>query len=399
MIEFLRRKFIKDYENVQIASVREAHGKLASLLGIILNFFLFLTKLISGFLVSGVAVIADSVNNLSDMASSIISLAGFRLASIPPDKEHPYGHERAEYIGGFLVSVLILFVGVTLLIASVKKIVNFVPETVDYLLSYITVAILVLSIVCKLFQSLLNKKFGEIINSSTLKTTAADSRNDVIATSSVLLGTILLIVFSRIGVTPPFSIDGVLGVLVSLFIIVSGILIVKDTASTLIGERMPQQKVNEIVKFVTDNPIVIDVHDVDCHTYGPTKFIMTLHAGVNSTLSFKEAHDAIDKIEKEVREQFNVELTVHMDPVDVDNAYENGLKELVENLVSEFDGALKIHDFRLNSDGDGQSVTFDLVIPYKYDKTYDEITKYLSDGLVANGVTARLEINFDRGDV
>ena len=246
MVNFLRKIFIKDYQKVNDNKVREAHGKLASFVGVFSNLFLFAIKMIAGIISGSIAIIADSINNLSDMGSSVITLVGFKLANAPADEEHPYGHQRIEYISGLIVAIIIIYVGGSLLVTSIKKIFNYEPTIVDNSVLYITIAILVVSIFIKLWQSIFNKKVGKIINSLALEATAADSRNDSISTAVILLGTIALLIFKDI----PFSLDGVMGIFVSLFILISGIKLIKETMDPLIGVTQEHEFVQEILNFI-----------------------------------------------------------------------------------------------------------------------------------------------------
>lgn len=396
MVNFLRKKFIPDYQNVKNQKVREMHGRLASLFGIVTNLFLFIIKLVAGVLTLSISIIADSINNFSDMASSVVSLLGFKLANMPADSEHPYGHERMEYIAGFLVAIVVCFVGLLLAYNSIIKIIDytFTPPMAN--LTIITSVILAVSIALKIVQSNFNKKVGTIISSTALLATAVDSRNDVIATSTVLLGTVLNFVLYAFGVNLAFSLDGVLGLFVSAFIIISGILLIKETANPLIGENLPKDLVFEIVEFVKSNPSVLDIHDLACHMYGPTKCLMTLHAEVDAAGDFIATHDAIDNIEKDVRDNYNVELTIHLDPVELNNPYNDSLRQKIVEYLSALDNTLKIHDFRVVRKLSRSTVLFDIVIPFKCKYNSDQITTYLSCKAEQDKLGIALLINFDK---
>ena len=290
MVNFLRKLFIKDYNNVKDPKVREKHGKLASFVGVFSNLFLFIIKLFAGILSGSIAIIADSINNLSDMGSSIITLVGFKLANAPADDDHPYGHQRIEYISGLIVSIIIIFVGGNLLLTSIEKIMNYTPEVVENTTLYISMGILGVSILIKLWQSIFNKKVGKIINSLALEATSADSRNDCISTLVILLGNIALLIWKDI----PFSLDGVLGILVSLFIIIAGINLIKETVDPLIGVSVESEFVKNIVEDIKKNKVVLGLHDLVCHMYGPTKCFMTIHVEVDSKADLMATHDAID---------------------------------------------------------------------------------------------------------
>lgn len=390
MVNFLRRTFIKDYENVKNQKVREAHGKLASFVGVISNLFLFALKLVAGLFSKSVAIIADSINNFSDMGSSIVTLIGFKMANAPADEEHPYGHERLEYIAGLIVAIIIMFVGGSLLFSSVDKIINYEYNEVPKIIAYVSLGILGASILVKLWQSLFNKKIGKLIDSVALEATAQDSRNDVISTSVILIGNIIILFTGDIG----FSIDGILGILVSLFIIISGIKLIKETVNPLIGSSVSKEYVDEIVDFVKKNNFVLGVHDIMCHMYGPTKCFMTLHAEVDSEDNIIEIHDAIDDIETKVRQEYGVELTIHMDPI-VNDEETNNEKEKVRLIIEALDKELSFHDFRIVRKLSKSTILFDVVIPYKYKMTKEEIVEYITKEINKEEDKYSLLINFD----
>lgn len=370
--------------------VREAHGKLASFVGVISNLFLFVLKLIAGLLSKSVAIIADSINNFSDMGSSVVTLIGFKMANAPADEEHPYGHERLEYIAGLIVAIIIVFVGGSLMFSSIDKIINYEYSEVSKTIAYVSLGILVASIIVKLWQSLFNKKIGKLIDSVALQATATDSRNDVISTSVILIGNIIILFTGDVG----FSIDGILGILVSLFIVVSGFKLIKETVNPLIGSSVSKEYVDEIVQYVKKNSFVLGVHDIMCHMYGPTKCFMTLHAEVDSEDNIIEIHDAIDEIETNVREEYGVELTIHMDPI-VNDDETNNEKEKVRLIIEGLDKDLSFHDFRIVRKLSKSTILFDVVIPYKYKLTKDEIVEYITKEINKEEEKYNLLINFD----
>jgi len=390
MVNFLRRLFINDYQNIKNQKVREAHGKLASIVGVISNLFLFGIKLVAGLLSKSVAIIADSINNLSDMGSSIVTLIGFKLANTPADEDHPYGHERIEYVAGLIVAIIIMFVGGSLLFSSIDKIINYEYNPILDYIAYISLGILALSILTKLWQSLFNRKIGKLIDSVALKAAASDSRNDVISTFVILIGNLVILFTGDIG----FSIDGILGILVSIFIIISGIKIIKETANPLIGSSVSKEYVDELVEFVKNNKFVLGVHDIICHMYGPTKCFMTLHAEVDSKENIIEVHDAIDEVEMLVRQEYGVELTIHMDPI-VNDDETNALKAKVGKIIEGLDKHLSFHDFRIVRKQSRSTLLFDVVIPYKYKMTKEEIYSYLTTEVNRDDDQYNLLINFD----
>ena len=396
MVNFLRKKFITDYQNVKNQKVREAHGKLASFFGIFTNLFLFLIKLVIGILTFSISIIADSINNFSDMASSVVSLLGFKLSNMPADSEHPFGHERMEYIAGFLVAIVVCFVGVALGYNSVIKIIDYTFTPPNITFTIISMGILVLSIILKLVQANFNKKIGKLISSTTLLATAVDSRNDVIGTSAVLIGTLVNTILFLFGIELGFSLDGILGLLVSMFIIVSGIMLIKETANPLIGENLPKETVFEIINYVKSNPFILDIHDLACHMYGPTKCLMTLHAEVDADKDFIETHDAIDNIEKDVKDKYNVELTIHMDPVELNNEYNDFLMKKVTEYISQLDKCLKFHDFRVVRKLSRSTILFDVVVPFDCKLTHKEIEEFLQSKADNDNLDCALLITFDK---
>ena len=395
MIEFLRRFFVKDYKNVKNQKVREAHGKLASAVGIASNLVLFIIKLVAGLLSKSISIIADSINNLSDMGSSVVTLVGFKFANMPADEHHPYGHQRIEYIAGLIVSIIIVFVGGTLFISSVNKIIDYEPEVIEYTLGYITIGILTVSILIKLWQSLFNKKIGKAIDSVALEATAADSRNDCISTGVILLGTIVMLVCQHLNVKIPFSLDGVLGILVSLFILFSGFSLVKETVDPLIGTAISKEYVDEIVEFIDKHPMVLGHHDIMCHMYGPTKCFMTAHVEIDSKTDIYEAHEMMDTIEHDVYTKFGVFLTIHMDPIEVGNKELDELKARVFDLLNDLDPNLSFHDFRYVPLENGANLIFDIVVPYKFRLSNEEIIKILEEEMNINGKKYNFVIQFD----
>ncbi len=379
MIEFLRRKFIKNYKKVNNEHVRIAHGKMAAIIGIISNLILFLIKLLIGIFTFSISIIADSINNLSDMASSVATLIGFHLAGKPADKEHPYGHERIEYVTGLIISLIVVIVGTVLLITSIYKLINFKTEDINELLTYISLAVLCIAILLKVCQFLSYRKIAKIINSVALRATAQDSLNDCISTGAVLIGTIVILILYKNNITLPFSIDGILGIFVSIFIIISGIKLLKDEINPLIGVPVSKSYVNEINKFIKKHDIVLGTHDIICHMYGPTKCYMTIHIEVDSRLSLVDVHDKIDEIEMKVKEKYNVILTTHMDPIIFGDAELDNIKKALDEILSKIDSKIDYHDIRLIKSSN--KLLFDIDLNYDVEISEDEITKIIQNEL------------------
>lgn len=391
MVNFLRKLFIKDYNDIQNNNVREAHGKLAGFFGVVSNFILFGVKFFAGIISSSISIIADSINNLSDMASSIITLIGFKLANAPADEEHPYGHQRLEYITGLIVSIIIIFVGGNLLITSIDKIMNFEHIEIPREALIISIIILSCSIIVKFIQAFVNKRIGTIINSVALEATAKDSLNDCLSTGTLLVGNIFLLFFPNLN----FSLDGVLGVLVSLFIIIAGIRLIKETIDPLIGVSTDSKLVKEIIDVIKEDEYVLGYHDIVCHMYGPTKCFMTIHVEVDANQSMLEVHDSIDNIERRIAEEFGVELTIHMDPIQIDNEEINILRKRVVDFLLELDPVLSMHDFRVVIGPTHTNLIFDVVKPFKFKLSEQDILKRLQESIKDDDKQYYFVVHFD----
>ena len=308
MTRLLIKLFIKDHENTSDPEVREKYGKLAGIAGILSNLLLCIMKIVTGIFSGSIAIVADGINNLADASSSIITLVGFKLASQPEDEEHPYGHARIEYVTGLVISIVIIIIGIQLFRSSLDKILH--PEPLVF--SYVTIGILIASILIKLWQSRFNTKIGKMIRSVTLTATAADSRNDVIATSAVLLS---VLVCRYTGL----QIDGYTGCLVAIFIVWSGCQLVRETSSPLLGEAPDPELVDAIMEMVNSEPGILGVHDLMIHNYGPGKLFASVHAEVDSRGSLIEVHDMIDQMEHRIKSTLKIEMVIHMDPVIIDD--------------------------------------------------------------------------------
>lgn len=390
MVNFFRKIFIKNYNDVGNAKVREAHGKMASIVGIISNIILFIFKLVIGIISSSVSIIADSINNLSDLISSGVTLFGFTLSGKPADKEHPYGHQRIEYITGLIVSIFVIIVGVTLCMTSLNKIINYTKEEINRNLVYISLVILGVSIIAKLWQSRFYLKVSKIINSVALEATSKDSRNDVLSTFIIFIG---YIIYLFAGILP-FSLDGVLGLVVSIFIVISGISLIKETTSPLIGVN-ESSSMKQILEDISKASIVLNYHDPMCHMYGPTKCYMTIHVGVDASLDFVDIHEQIDDLEKEIKAKYDVNLTVHMDPVRLNDETTEKMKEIITKIGFNIDSSFCIHDFRIAKKKEEDSILFDLVVPYNYRLKDEEIIKIYKESLKDKGYNYQLYIEVD----
>jgi cation diffusion facilitator family transporter len=359
MTALLLKLFAKKYKNKSENNLRDAYGRLSGVVGIIANLFLFLIKIIAGILSSSVAVIADAFNNLSDAGSAIVTLVGFHLASAPPDKEHPFGHGRMEYITAMAIAAMILFAGFELAKSSVSEIIN--PTQTSFgTLSFIIITI---SILVKLWLMLFYKKIGSNINSETLWAAAIDSRNDAICTAFVLISAIISL-FAKI------NIDGYIGASVAVFVMWSGISVLKDTVSLLLGQAPDPELVQNIKNTVLSYDKIIGLHDLIVHNYGPTKRIISFHAEVSCEEDLMHSHDLIDCIERDLMEKYNAVVCIHMDPVDTKDERIKELRTFVEGILKKIDTAISMHDFRVVFGETHTNLIFDLVVPFNYKDIY-----------------------------
>ena len=356
MTQLLIRLFIKRPEDTKDPAVRTAYGNLASIVGMACNILLCLGKLTAGTLFGSIAIMADALNNLSDASSNIVSLIGFRLASKAPDAEHPYGHARYEYLAGLVVSVTILAIGLSLGKESIGKVLH--PTPVAF--SWLSVAVLAASILVKLWMSGFNRKVGQLIGSETLLATAADSRNDVLTTSAVLLATVLC------SLTGWDILDGLMGVAVAAFILWSGWGLVMDTLSPLLGETPSPELVEHIEQTVMSYPGVLGVHDLMVHDYGPGHQFASLHVEFPAETDPLSAHDVIDNIERDFLKKDNLQVTIHYDPIVTSDAQVGVLRSRLMEKVRRIDPQLSIHDLRIVPGETHTNVLFDLVFPAGY---------------------------------
>lgn len=368
MGDFLFRKFIKNYDQVADPAVRDAYGKLAGIVGILSNSLLCVMKMLIGFLSGSIAIVADAVNNLADASSSLITLVGFKLASMPEDDEHPYGHARMEYLAGMAVSVMIIIVGVELGKSSIEKILH--PSPLEF--SWTVVIVLLLAIAIKVWQSLFNISAGKKINSLALIATGTDSRNDVISTSVVLAGVLM-------GHFLNVQIDGYLGLAVALFILWSGISLVKETVSPLLGEAPDPDLVNNIEKQAMSFDGVLGIHDLVVHNYGPGKIFASVHIEVDSDVDVMLSHDLVDNIEKQISHDLHLLLTAHMDPVNTHDPNREPLSNIIKEAISEIPGVLSFHDLRIVPGSTHTNVIFDVVVSSECKESPEKIRQILQE--------------------
>ena len=388
MITLLAKRWIQNREDVASPRVRTAYGMLCGAVGIFFNLLLTVGKLIAGRLSGSIAVTADALNNLSDAGSSAVSLAGFRMAGNKADSEHPFGHGRIEYIAGLVVSMAILLMGVELLKSSAEKI--FAPETVTF--SWVTAGVLAASILVKLYMFLYNRRIGGKIGSPAMRATALDSLSDVAATAVVLLCTF-------VQKWTGFAADAYAGTAVALFILYTGVKSVMDTVGPLLGEPPTQAYVDRIEQLVMAHPEVVGVHDLIVHDYGPGRAMISLHAEVPANGDFIHLHDAIDNIEKELREALGCAAVIHMDPVVTDDVETNRLHRLVDAVVHCIDPRLSIHDFRIVAGPTHTNLVFDLVVPYAVKLTDEEVRARINTCIRDLGEQYYAVIDIDKTDL
>lgn len=370
MTKLLLRLFVRNCDEYTDPTVRSAIGKLSGLVGIACNLLLFICKLLIGTLSGSVSITADAMNNLSDAASSIVTLIGFKLAGQPADEEHPYGHARFEYLSGLAVAALVIVIGFELAKGSVKKI--FAPSSVEF--SWVLVAVLVLSIGVKLWMCLFNRKLGKLIDSKALSATSADSRNDCVATAAILLAAL-------IEKWRGWHIDGFMGLGVSAFILYSGAVLAKETISPLLGESASPELQALIVDYVSAHPKVLGYHDLMVHDYGPGQRFASLHVEMDRNEDPLVCHEIIDDMERECLQSHNIHLVIHYDPVITDDPELTRIHGVVDEILREFDDRLMTHDFRMVSGSGHTNLIFDISLPADLKKKEKSVKQYLDDGL------------------
>lgn len=353
MVGLLIRRFVKDRENVSDPAVRRRYGAVCGLCGIGINLLLFLGKLAAGFLSGSIAITADAFNNLSDAGSSIVTVLGFRLAAQAPDRDHPYGHGRLEYISGMLVSVAILLMGVELLRTGVEKILH--PRPVEF--SPAAMIILTVSILLKLYMAYYNRKYGNRIDSAAMRATALDSLSDCIATGVVLAATLA-------GRFTDLCVDGWAGALVAVFIAIAGIRSLKETVDPLLGLAPDEKLVREIYETVNSHPETKGIHDLIVHDYGPGRRMISLHVEVDGSRNVYDLHDAIDAMERELSSRLSCSSIIHMDPISMDGHPSQTLRgEITRLLQEQLDSRITIHDLRVLAGDGGGLISFDSLVP------------------------------------
>ncbi len=365
---FLIRTFVKDSENTQNEEVRNKYGYLAGIVGIISNLLLFIVKISVGLLTASIAVTADAFNNLSDMASSIITIIGFKLASIPPDKEHPFGHGRLEYISALIVAFMVMLVGIQFIKSSVERILDPVPIKFQV----IPFVLLLISILVKFWLSTFNKVVGNKIDSSALKAAAVDALGDVFTSSCVVVSFFA----SKFTDLP---IDGYIGVVVSLAILYAGYSLVKETISPLLGEAPSPQLVQSISERVLSYDHINGVHDLIVHNYGVGRCIASIHAEIPSNIDIMTIHDVIDEAEREISDELKVHLVIHMDPICVETEEISTAREEVQKIIDSHPSLKSMHDFRIIGTGEKKNLVFDIVAFYENTIPDEELKNHMAE--------------------
>lgn len=385
MISWMIRHFIKDWENTSNSKVRERYGVLAGAVGIASNGFLFLIKFLTGLLLGSISIMADAVNNLSDAGSSVITLIGFKISGKPADNEHPYGHARMEYICGLIVSFIIVFLGLQLIGSSFNKILH--PAEVE--VNAVMLFVLVVSIGVKLWQGIFNRTLGKKIDSAALQATAADSLNDVYATSAVLISA-LLMKFTGL------RLDGWMGLAVAIFITVSGFKLVMETVNPLLGMAPDQGMVQAIQNKIMSYDGVIGIHDLVIHNYGPERCFASVHAEVPAKQDILISHDIIDNIERDFCENMNIHLVIHLDPVVNDNEEINQLREMVLEIVKGISREISMHDFRVVFGTTHTNLVFDVAVPPEFQFSDQDLCKEITKQVKQHDQTLFTVITVDR---
>ena len=368
MITFLASLFIKDSKNYKEPSVRQAYGVLSGAVGIGLNILLFFGKWLAGTISGSIAIIADAFNNLSDAGSSIITLIGFRLSGQEPDPEHPFGHGRMEYISGLLVSVAILVMGFELIGSSIGKLRS--PEPIES--SALVFGILIASILVKLYMFFYNHSLSKKIESAAMKATSVDSLSDTVATTLVLIATL-------ISKYTGLLLDGWFGILVGLFILYTGVSTLKETIDLLLGQPPKQEFIDEVKEIVLGHSMVHGVHDLIVHDYGPGRVMISLHAEVDVNGDIQDIHEQIDHIEHELQEKLHCSAMIHMDPIVTDDKEVLAMKAKVEEMVHFLDESFSMHDFRMVKGSTRTNLIFDVEVPRKTSYTDNEIVNWLKE--------------------
>ena len=381
----LKRLFIKNYKNTDDPEVRNQYGKVAGVFGIFTNIILGIIKLIIGMISNSVSIIADAANNIADTASSILTIIGFKLSSKKPDKDHPYGYARYEYVAGFVIAIMMFIMGLTFAKESIVKIFN--PE--ELVINWITYLILVIAIIGKGIQMLVYLDFAKAINSNTLKANSVDTRNDIISTTAILISMIIMGIFK-------INLDGILGLAVSGFVIYSSIGMIKEVLEPIIGIVPTEEQVKEKSEKLLKYDYVEGIHDLVIHNYGVHNDFVTVHVEIDSKMDIMKAHDMMDNIEKDFRDELGISLTNDMDPIVVGDPKIDMLQTKVVQALHKLDQELKIHDFRVVQGITHTNILFDCIVPFEKNHTEESLKEHLMKEIVPEKEVYYYIIEIDR---
>ena len=385
MTDLILRIFVRDHKNTEDPAVRDKCGRMAGAVGIVTNFLLFLMKIIVGTVFHSVSVTADAVNNLTDSGSSVVTLIGFKMASKPADEKHPFGHARIEYLSGVIVSFIVIFLGLQLGMSSIEKILT--PE--ENALTPVALVVLVISILAKLWQCLFYRKVGRMIKSESVEATSKDSRNDVIATSVVLLGAVITMLTG-------VNLDGYMGAAVALFIVFSGVQLTISTADPLLGQAPEGELVQTITEKMLSYPGIIGMHDLAVHNYGVGRCFASAHCEVDAKNDILVSHDLIDNIERDFSRDLGIHMVIHLDPVIVGDARTDALHCKVQSLVTALYPTVTIHDFRVIWGVTHSNIVFDAAVPFAVKDNDAVITQKLEAEIQKLDPDYRTVVTIDR---
>ena len=385
MTDLILRIFVRDHKNTEDPVVRDKCGRVAGAVGIVTNFLLFLMKIIVGTVFHSVSVTADAVNNLTDSGSSVVTLIGFKMASKPADEKHPFGHARIEYLSGVIVSFIVIFLGLQLGMSSIEKILT--PE--ENALTPVALVVLVISILAKLWQCLFYRKVGRMIKSESVEATSKDSRNDVIATSVVLLGAVITMLTG-------VNLDGYMGAAVALFIVFSGVQLTISTADPLLGQAPEGELVQTITEKMLSYPGIIGMHDLAVHNYGVGRCFASAHCEVDAKNDILVSHDLIDNIERDFSRDLGIHMVIHLDPVIVGDARTDALHCKVQSLVTALYPPVTIHDFRVIWGVTHSNIVFDAAVPFAVKDSDAVITQKLEAEIKKLDPDYRTVVTIDR---
>lgn len=385
MTDLILRIFVRDHKNTEDPAVRDKCGRVAGAVGIVTNFLLFLMKIIVGTVFHSVSVTADAVNNLTDSGSSVVTLIGFKMASKPADEKHPFGHARIEYLSGVIVSFIVIFLGLQLGMSSIEKILT--PE--ENALTPVALVVLVISILAKLWQCLFYRKVGRMIKSESVEATSKDSRNDVIATSVVLLGAVITMLTG-------VNLDGYMGATVALFIVFSGVQLTISTADPLLGQAPEGELVQTITEKMLSYPGIIGMHDLAVHNYGVGRCFASAHCEVDAKNDILVSHDLIDNIERDFSRDLGIHMVIHLDPVIVGDARTDALHCKVQSLVTALYPTVTIHDFRVIWGVTHSNIVFDAAVPFAVKDSDAVITQKLEAEIQKLDPDYRTVVTIDR---